>query len=261
MSERYREDLEEVVERGTVTAENHFTICPDWLLEHPDVSDRALRVWLILMSYARAKDVKVAWLGRRKLAERCKCSVDTIDRAIRVLEDVGAVRVTARHREEDNGQTSNDYTLFTWPHGCGSPAGTTSATSTPAAPVRRPPSRERGGPRRVSAAPREKALDREHLSSLSRSSHATTADTSDAAPRPLNDVCSSTQVGDARGLRADWAPNHTHAVVALELGVDLTEALDEFRDTQAAQAERRSNWDATFTAYLRDFADGREKTW
>ena len=234
MSERHREDDDEVAEVGTVSAENHFTLCPDWILEHPEIGDRALRVWLILMSYARAKDVKVAWLGRRKLAELCKCSVDTIDRAIRQLQAAGAMRVTARHREDDNGQTSNDYTLFTWPHGYGPPA---VRTLTGAAPVRLPLSRGRGGARRVSAAPRGKALDGEHLSTPLRS--AAGKDTQ----RPT-------------ALSSRWQPDTSHATYAVSLGLSLAELVDDFRLTVAAQ-EQRSNWGSVFTSFITDVHEGK----
>lgn len=213
-------------EQGTVTADNHFTMLPDWILEHPDLSDRAVRVWLILMSFARSKDIKDAWLGRRKMAEKCKCSVDTIDRALKELVTAGALSVQPRFRE-DRSHTSNNYHLHTSPHG----------SCQVAAP------RRLGGS--VRAAPREKAPERDPFSS-SRSRPFT--------GRPAG----SEQSDDEEPTTLDpwWRPNHTHHVMAADLGLDINEMVEEFRSTYAAVYERRNDWDKTFGGFMNDFAAG-----
>jgi len=55
-------------------------------------------------------------------------------------------------------------------------------------------------------------------------------------------------------LPDDWQPNHTHQVVAAELGLDLQELVNEFHSTNAAYFEQRTDWDKTFGAFMRDFA-------
>lgn len=82
-----------------------FAIIPEWLLD-ADVSDRAIRLYAILARYADHNGE--AFPSRKKLAERLKCSVDSVDRAKEELIRVKALIVEARHGEE-GGQRSNLY--------------------------------------------------------------------------------------------------------------------------------------------------------
>lgn len=84
-----------------------FAIVPEWVLEAP-ISDRAVRLYGILRRYAD-QDLR-AHPGRRALAERLRCSVDSVDRAVRELVQVGAMIVTPR-RALDGDQLTNDYRL------------------------------------------------------------------------------------------------------------------------------------------------------
>ncbi len=88
-----------------------FVQMPVWLLE-ADVSDRAVRVYAALMSYAGARGGE-AWPSKRAIADRCRCSPASIWRAIAELEAVGAVTVVARHNEQ--GQTTNRYVIHWTP--------------------------------------------------------------------------------------------------------------------------------------------------
>ena len=86
---------------------------PEWLL-NAEVSDRAVRLYAVLGRYAD-RDGK-AFPSRRTLATKLRCSVDTVDRAKRELEDIGAL--TVEHRtDEDGDPTSNLYTLHAQPGG------------------------------------------------------------------------------------------------------------------------------------------------
>jgi DNA-binding transcriptional MocR family regulator len=90
------------------------------------VPDRAIRLFALLTRYAD-RDGR-GFPGRRALAERLRCSVDSIDRALRELVDAGAVRVEERWDVVgDGGRLTNDYHRWSI------------ATRTPAAPMRLPP--------------------------------------------------------------------------------------------------------------------------
>jgi len=108
-----------------------FATIPEWLLE-ADVSDRAVRLYGLLVRHADQDGH--AFPSRKRLSDRLKCSVDSVDRAIRELREVGAVQV--RHRKDEAGdRTSNDYILR--PGGripAATPVGISAATV--AAPVR-----------------------------------------------------------------------------------------------------------------------------
>lgn len=85
-----------------------FATVLKWLL-FSDVSDRAVRLYAVLDD--RAGEDRMVFPARRWLAEALRCSVDSVDRAMKELVDAGAVRVQYRHRT-DGGQTSNDYELL-----------------------------------------------------------------------------------------------------------------------------------------------------
>ncbi len=86
-----------------------FAQTPEWLLD-ADVSDRAIRLFAILTRYAGEKDR--AFPGRPKIAERCRCSVNSIDRAMAELVEVHAI-VIEPHYRPDGSRTSNSYWI--WP--------------------------------------------------------------------------------------------------------------------------------------------------
>lgn len=119
----------------------HFAAIPDWVLEHPDLDANATRVFGLMARFSEA------FPSLAYLAERCQCSVRTIQRTLRNLEAVGAVTTTPRYRE-DGGRTSSLYHL---------------AGDTPLTPASDPPRTMMAGPPRTSVAPQEveKVLDRE----------------------------------------------------------------------------------------------------
>lgn len=84
-----------------------FSVLPEWVLD-ADISDRALRLYAVLARYVNRQGR--AFPGRPRLAERLRCSVDSVDRAMVELVDLGAV--VKRPRVRDNGTlTSNSYWL------------------------------------------------------------------------------------------------------------------------------------------------------
>lgn len=84
-----------------------WTIVPEWVLD-AEISDRAVRLYGLLGRYADANGESFA--SRRKLAERLRCSVDSVDRAMAELRAVGALTSDERHRE-NGGQSANLITL------------------------------------------------------------------------------------------------------------------------------------------------------
>jgi hypothetical protein len=87
-----------------------FGRVPTWLLVEA-VSDRSIRLFALLTRYADREGR--GFPGRRTLAKRLRCSVDSIDRALRELVDAGAVRVEERWDVDgDGGRLTNDYHLL-----------------------------------------------------------------------------------------------------------------------------------------------------
>ena len=90
-----------------ITADLRFSIIPEWVLD-ADISDRAIRVYLVLARYAD-NDTLQAFPSRDTLAKRCRCHWRSIDRAIDELVVLGAVVKT--HRKNGDSYQSNLYTL------------------------------------------------------------------------------------------------------------------------------------------------------
>lgn len=86
-----------------------FAMVPEWLLLHPDVTDRAVRLYALLYRYAD-DGTKVAYPSRRRVALQLGCSVDTVDRQIRLLVSLGALKVKKRTTPQGD-PTSSLYTL------------------------------------------------------------------------------------------------------------------------------------------------------
>jgi Helix-turn-helix domain len=87
-----------------------FAIIPEWVLDAP-MTDRAVRLYAVLARYAD-QDGK-AFPSRRTLARRLKCSLDSLDRARRELEKIGAL--ATEPRQDERGQTTNLYVLLSVP--------------------------------------------------------------------------------------------------------------------------------------------------
>jgi hypothetical protein len=87
-----------------------YAVIPEWILDG-EINDRAVRLFCILSRYVGANDS--AWPSRTTMAKRLNCSVDSLDRALKDLIDIGAVKVERRHRE-DGSYSSSRYYL--WPH-------------------------------------------------------------------------------------------------------------------------------------------------
>jgi Helix-turn-helix domain len=106
-----------------------FTILPDWIRDSDHLSDRAIHLWCVLYGYADRTSGE-AWPWRSTLADRLRCSTDSVDRAITELVKIKALEVV--HRRLPNGtQGGNLYRLLSgkvdgrtgaegdYEHGCG----------------------------------------------------------------------------------------------------------------------------------------------
>jgi hypothetical protein len=88
--------------------EQQFVILPTWVLELP-VSALSIRVYCVIRSFADVRTGK-CFPSRRLIAERAKCSIGSVDTAVRELTALGAL--TVQKRRSDNGDwTSNIYTV------------------------------------------------------------------------------------------------------------------------------------------------------
>jgi hypothetical protein len=112
-----------------VTTDIKFATIPHWLIEL-DLSDKAVRLYLILSKYADNAD-GTSYPGRGTLARLMRCHRSSVDRAVEELVNAGCI--TKQVRVQDGRYTSSLYTVKRVP-----PSRTHAAT--PVAPMQPPPS-------------------------------------------------------------------------------------------------------------------------
>ena len=109
--ERVADEVDAVitVEADSLEVEaGNFEQIPHWILFDDRVTANAVRLYLVLRSFAMGQGV--AFPSRRRLAEALHVSMPTLDAAKRCLIDVGAIEVITR--QHPNGdQTTNLYRL------------------------------------------------------------------------------------------------------------------------------------------------------
>lgn len=86
-----------------------FEQIPHWLLFHEDVTPNAIRLYLVLRSFAMGKSL--AFPSRKTLATAMNVTLPTLDAAKKNLVDVGAITVQGRSSPSGD-QTSNMYTVL-----------------------------------------------------------------------------------------------------------------------------------------------------
>lgn len=99
--------IDRIGERGSLTVDGPFAIVPEWVIDSP-VSDTALRLYCVLTRYGNTSGHRMP--SRATLAARLRKSTDTIDRALRELEQHGALTVERRH--EGTRKLTNRYHLL-----------------------------------------------------------------------------------------------------------------------------------------------------
>ena len=94
---------------GLVVEGQRFAIVPEWVID-ADIGDAAFRLYAVLLRYGQTSGARMP--SRATLARRLrKRSVDTVDRAMKELVALGAVRVERRHDGKQN--LTNLYHLRT----------------------------------------------------------------------------------------------------------------------------------------------------
>lgn len=88
--------------------EQQFVILPTWILNLP-ISAITLRVYCVIRSFADVRTGK-CFPSRRLIAERARCSIGSVDTAVRDLCAHGAISVEPR-RSQNGDRTSNIYTI------------------------------------------------------------------------------------------------------------------------------------------------------
>lgn len=82
---------------------------PNAIWEVPGLSAHAILVYLYLRRCAGTG--RTCWPARTTIARACRISVDSVDRALRQLCELGLITKESRHRP-DGGSRSNVYVLF-----------------------------------------------------------------------------------------------------------------------------------------------------
>lgn len=85
--------------------EEKFAVVPEWVL-YADISAQALRIYGVMARYAD-KGTGKAFPSHRAIAERGRCSIRTVQRALTELIELGAIEAT--ERRDAAGQHSNEY--------------------------------------------------------------------------------------------------------------------------------------------------------
>lgn len=85
-----------------------FEMVPHWVLNHPDLTPRALQVYLFLRRFADVETGE-AWPSRKRLALACGIALSTLDEALSLLREIGAVEIHLR--KQDGSYTTNLYVV------------------------------------------------------------------------------------------------------------------------------------------------------
>jgi hypothetical protein len=105
MAEHWRFDMTE--HTGRIDADEYFTMIPEWVL-YGDISAYAVRLYGTLRRHADQRGV--CFPSRRRLAALCQMSESTLDRSMKELVQIGALRME-RRQTDDGNYTSNRYTV------------------------------------------------------------------------------------------------------------------------------------------------------
>ena len=92
-----------------LVVEDRFAIVPEWLLD-ADIGDAAVRLYAVLLRYGNSSGARMP--SRSTLARRLrKRSTDSVDRAMKELVGIGAVRI--EHRYDGAQRLTNAYHVRT----------------------------------------------------------------------------------------------------------------------------------------------------
>lgn len=87
----------------------HFEMVPHWIMDHPEITGNAIRLYLLLRRYGDKNGV--SFPGRKRLADDLRIAINTLDVAKDLLVQIGALRVEERLIEGSREQSTNLYTV------------------------------------------------------------------------------------------------------------------------------------------------------
>jgi hypothetical protein len=90
-----------------IEADVYFAIVPEWVVFCGNA--RAIQIYAILARHTNTD--RTAFPGRSRIAKLADCSPDTVDRALDVLVEIGALS-KERRQKEDGSYETNLYRLF-----------------------------------------------------------------------------------------------------------------------------------------------------
>jgi len=100
-------NTESTKKQHKLNADEYFAILPEWILDS-DISANAIRLYALLNRYANAQGT--CFPKQETLANRMRCSIDTVARAAKELMAIGAL-TCKQQRKDGNEWTSNLYTV------------------------------------------------------------------------------------------------------------------------------------------------------
>ena len=187
-----------------LVVEERFAIVPEWLLD-AEIGDAAVRLYAVLLRYGQSSGARMP--SRATLARRLrKRSTDSVDRAMKELVGIGAVRV--EHRYDGAQRLTNAYHVRTSRPGRNEPptpdeAGSRKSAATPAKSAR-------GGRTDAGRVAADSGHDPEHLTQSTPSSTEPPRTTS-RGPAVEEDVAAECGIDDWPGFVAEVQQDATPA--------------------------------------------------
>ena len=222
-----------------LVVEDRFAIVPEWLLD-ADIGDAAVRLYAVLLRYGQSSGSRMP--SRATLARRLrKKSTDSVDRAMKELVGIGAVRI--EHRYDGAQRLTNAYHLRTSRPGRSEPPSPTDTGSRKSAAT--PASAPRGGRKDAGRVAADSGHDPEHLTQTTSSTKA--QPTADRAPAIEEEVATECGIEDWPGFVAEvqqvrrqlGAPTTRWAGPCLAAALQLATRGRGWPADQAVQALRR----------------------
>lgn len=222
-----------------LVVEDRFAIVPEWLLD-ADIGDAAVRLYAVLLRYGQSSGSRMP--SRSTLARRLrKKSTDSVDRAMKELVAIGAVRI--EHRYDGAQRLTNAYHLRTSRPGRSEPPSPTDTGSRKSAAT--PTSPPRGGRTDAGRVAADSGHDPEHLTQSTSSTKA--KPTADSAPAFEEEVATECGIEDWPGFVAEvqqvrrtlGAPTTRWAGPCLATALQLATRGRGWPTSQAAEALRR----------------------
>ena len=222
-----------------LVVEDRFAIVPEWLLD-ADIGDAAVRLYAVLLRYGQSSGSRMP--SRATLARRLrKKSTDSVDRAMKELVGIGAVRI--EHRYDGAQRLTNAYHLRTSRPGRSEPPSPTDTGSRKSAAT--PASPPRGGRKDAGRVAANSGHDPEHLTQSTSSTEVPRAAVS--APTVEDEVATECGIEDWPGFVAEvqqvrrqlGAPTTRWAGPCLAAALQLATRGRGWPPDQAAQALRR----------------------